>query len=275
MTVDANSVPLLPHWLHADRASHRAGADRTLHVSLRNDGTATWRSRGAGGLQLAYHWLDPLRNPVVWDGARTPFPEPVPPGGEIDVQVRVRAPRPPGSYVLRLDLVEEHHFWLEELGCPTLDLPTQVLPRIETRALAVVVHGGADPATEAALEEQEERLSEPETAVAIAHLVAGAVPPPDWSGRLLDAHAEGWAAVGTAVRPGGGRRERSRAARRLQAWAPGGRNPRFDGPVLLPSLLVGLEPAEHLGLPSYEGADTLFDGRLSVTLPPRSGRRPT
>jgi hypothetical protein len=275
VTVDAHSVPLQPQWLHADEVTHRAGTESTVRVVLRNGGTATWRSRGGDGLQVAYHWLDPLSNPIVWDGARTPFGAPVPPGTEVEALVRVRAPRPPGRYVLRLDLVEEHHFWLAELGCATLDVPVEVLPRIDSRSLAVDVHGGPHPDTEAALAAQEEPLASVGAAAAVAHLVAGAVPPPDWSRRLLDAHAEGWAAVGTAVAATGGPLRRRRAARRLRAWAPGGRNPRFDGPVLLPSLLAGLEPAEHLGLPSYEGPDTLFEGRVSVTLPPRSGRRPT
>jgi hypothetical protein len=264
----------MPQWLGADGAAHRAGAGAVVRVRLRNAGTATWRSRGTEGLQLAYHWLDPLRNPIVWDGARTPFPAPVPPDGELELAVVVQAPRPPGRYVLRFDLVEENHFWLAELGCPTLDIETDVLPRIEARRLAVVVHGGRDPRTEAALGAQEEVLVTEEPA-AVAHLVAGALPPRDWSRYLLDAHEDGWAAVGPAIVPAGGPLARRRAARRLSSWAPGGRNPRFDGPVLLPSLLVGLEPGDHLGLPAYEGPDALFDGRVVVTLLPRSGRRPT
>ena len=192
----------------------------------------------------------------------------------MEVAADVRAPRPPGRYLLRFDLVEEHRFWLAELGCATLDLEVDVQPRIETRRLAVVVHGGNDEATATALAAQEEALVADEP-VAVAHLVAGAVPPPDWSGRMLDAHEEGWAAVGPALVPAGGPVSRRRNARRLAGWAPGGRNPRFDGPLLLPSLLAGLEPAEHLGLPSYDGPDALFDGRVLVTLRPRSGRRQT
>ena len=274
MTVEAHSLPLAPQWLGAESTTHRAGTDATVHVRVRNAGRATWRSRGGDGLQLAYHWLDPLGNAIVWDGARTALPAPLEPGGEIELPVRVRAPRPPGRYLLRFDLVEEHLFWLAELGCRTLDVETDVLPRINERRLAVVVHGGSDPFTETALTGQEEPLVDDDPA-AVAHLVAGAVPPPDWSRHMLDAHEEGWAAVGPALVSAGSLIARRRAGRRLAAWAPGGRNPRFDGPLLLPSLVVGLEPGEHLGLPSYEGPDALFDGRLQVTLPTRSGRRPT
>jgi hypothetical protein len=264
-------APLAPRWLGADPGTVRAGAHTTAAIRLANDGAASWRSRGADGLQVAYHWLDPLGNPIVWDGIRTPLPVAVAPGESVALDVHVLAPRPPGRYVLRFDLVEEHHFWLAEVGCATLDVPVEVLPRIAERRLQVVLHGGAHPATEAALAAQEEALVE-EQAAAVAHLVAGAVPAPDWSRRMLDAHAEGWAAVGPAVVPSRNRLLRRRASRRLAPWAAGGRNPRPAAPLLLPSMLAGIEPGEHLGLPAYAGGDGLFEGRAVVTLPPRSGR---
>jgi hypothetical protein len=234
----------------------------SARLVIENAGTATWRSRGAAGVQLSHHWLDPLGNPIVWDGPRTPLPRPVAPGETIELEASLVAPRPPGRYRLAFDLVEEHRFWFAELGCAPLDVEVEVQPRIEARTLRAVVHGGDDPETAAALAAQEEPL-EGEDAVATAHLVAGAIPAPDWSRRLLDAHAEGWAAVGPGI-----------AARGLAAWAPGGgRNPRFGLPLLLPSLLDGLEPGEHEGLPAYDGGDGLFDGRIVVTLRRLSGRR--
>jgi len=134
------------------------------------------------------------------------------------------------------------------------------------------VHGGPDERTDAALAAQEEPVVV-DRAAATAHLVAGAEPAPDWSRRLLDAHAEGWPAVGSAIVPTGGPVERRRVARALRRWAPGGRNPRLDAPLLLPSLVDGVAPGEHRGLPAYDG-DGLFEGRAVVRLPTRSGRRP-
>ncbi len=253
-------------------APQRAGARTTARLVLANDGAATWRSRGADGLQLSYHWLDTRGNAIVWDGLRTPFAQPVAPGETVELEVPLVAPRPPGRYVLRFDLVEEHRFWLSEVGVATLDVEVDVAPLIAERRLAVVVHGGPDERTDAALAAQEEPLVDGE-ASATAHLVAGAEPAPDWSRRLLDAHAEGWSAVGSAVVPAGGPIERRRSARALRRWAPGGRNPRFGAPLLLPSLVDGAEPGEHLGLPAYEG-EGLFEGRAVVRLPTRSGRRP-
>jgi hypothetical protein len=264
--------PLAPVWRESTLEPQRAGARTTARVVLENDGAATWRSRGADGLQLSYHWLDPRGNAIVWDGARTAFPHPVAPGETIALDVELDAPRPPGTYRLSFDLVEEHRFWLSEVGVATLDLELEVAPLIAERRLAVVVHGGPDERTTAALAAQEEPLVDHD-AVATAHLVAGGEPAPDWARRLLDAHAEGWSAVGPAIVPAGGLIERRRAARTFRRWAPGGRNPRLDAPLLLPSLLAGLEPQHHAGLPAYEG-EGLFEGRAVVRLPTRSGRPP-
>jgi hypothetical protein len=240
----------------------RAGAPVAALVAVENAGTATWRSRGADGVQLSYHWLDPLGNPIVWDGPRTPLPRAVAPGETVELRPTVVAPRPPGRYRLAFDFVEEHRFWFAEVGCAPLDVDVEVLPRIPERSLHVVVHGGDDHETAAALAAQEEPLAG-EGAAVVAHLVAGAVPAPDWSRLLLDAHAEGWAAVGPGI-----------DARGLGDWRPGGgRNPRFGRPLLLPSLLDGIPPGEHEGLPAYLGEDGVFDGRIVVRLRPRSGRR--
>jgi len=259
--------PLAVRWIAYEIAEQRAGVATRARVRLENAGTAPWRSRGREGVQLAYHWLDPLGNAIVWDGSRASFPDVVQPGETVELESPVVAPRPPGSYRLAFDLVEEFRFWFQELGSTPLDLPVDVKPRIDERRLAVRVHGASDSELEASLATQEEPLVT-EGAVAVAHLVTEALPAPDWSRLLLDAHAEGYAAVGGAIDA------ESRADRRRFApWAPGGgRNPRFGEPLLLPSLLGGLEPLEHEGLPAYAGPDRLFEGRAVVRLRSRSGR---
>ena len=262
--------PLAPVWRSSTVEPQRAGRRTTARVVLENRGGATWRSRGEQGLQLSYHWLDRHGNAIIWDCERTPFPRPVAPGEVVALEVPLDAPRPPGRYVLRFDLVEEHAFWLSEAGVATHDVDVDVAPLIAERRLGVVVHGGVDAATAAALEAQEEPLVD-DAPAAIAHLVTGAVPAPDWSRLLLDAHAEGWPAVGPAIMPEGRLWERRRAARHYRSWAPGGRNPRLDSPLLLPSLVVGVEPAEHDGLPAFRG-EGLFEGAAVVRLPTRSGR---
>jgi hypothetical protein len=252
-------------------AESRAGIASRAVVTIGNLGSATWRSVGAEGLQLSYHWLDVLGNAIVWDGPRFALPGPVGPGESADVQVSVVAPRAPGRYLLRFDLVEEHHFWLSELGAAVLDVEVTVAPRIDARRLEVVVHGEPSPRTAAALAAQDEPIVEGD-GIAVAHLWSGCEPEPSWSRLMLDAHAEGWTAVGPAVASLGGALERRRSVQMLGAWAPGGRNPRFELPLLLPSLLLGTAPVEHAGLPAYVGDDGLFEGGAVVRLPTRSGR---
>jgi hypothetical protein len=257
--------PLAVRWLGYELPRFRAGAEGVVRVSLENAGTAAWRTRGTLGVQLSCHWLDDRGNPIVWDGPRVALTNAIEPGEELQATLTVRAPQPPGRYRLALDLVEELRFWFEEVGSFALALDVAVAPRIDERRLAAVVHGGADAETAAALAALEEPLVT-EDAVATAHLVAGAIPAPDWSRRLLDAHAEGYAAVGGSIET----RDRG-----LRAWAPGGgRNPAFTHPLLLPSLLHGIQPGEHEGLPAYvpDGEPALFDGRIRLRLP--RGRRP-
>lgn len=232
---------------------------------IENAGSATWRSLGAAGVRLAYHWLDLRGNAIVWDGIRTTLPHAVEPGATIELDVDVLAPRPPGPYRLAFDLLEEHRFWFSEIGAATLDLAVDVAPRIAARRLAVHLHGPPDDATTAALAAQEEPLVEHEPTV-VAHLVSGARPSPDWSRLVLDAHEEGWAAVGVAI-------VSDQRAPELGPWRGGGRNPRFGQPLLCPSLALEFQPSEHLGLPAYDGPDGLFDGRAAIRLPRRSGRR--
>jgi hypothetical protein len=260
--------PLAVRWHAYELPEVRAGARAPVRLRLENAGSAPWRSEGTMGLQLSYHWLDSLGNPIVWDGKRTAFPRVIAAGETIELEAEVVAPRPPGGYRLAFDLVEEHRFWLQELGSVPLDLGVEVRPRIRERRLRVVVEGGDDADTDAALSTQEEPLVNGD-AEAVAYLVAGAAPAPDWSRLLLNAHAEGWPAVGGAVEADG-RAER----RQLAQWAPGsGRNPRFGHPLLFPSLLEGIQPEDRDGMPAYAGPDGLFEGRAVVRLRPRSGRR--
>jgi hypothetical protein len=259
--------PLAVRWLAYELEEQRAGVETRALVRLENAGSAPWRSRGREGVQLAYHWLDPLGNAIVWDGTRTALPRVIGPGEEIELESTVLAPRPPGGYRLAFDLVEEFRFWFQELGSSPLDVPVEVKPRIDQRRLAVRVHGAHDPELETSLAAQEEPLVS-EDPVAVAHLVPGALPARGWSRLILDAHAEGYGAVAGAIDA-----ESRSDRRRFATWAPGGgRNPRFPEPLLLPSLLSGIEPETHEGLPAYSGEDALFEGRAVVRLRSRSGR---
>lgn len=272
---DVPAGPIGARWLGYELPPLLAGTTGPARVAVENAGSATWRSDAKEGVQIAYHWLDSLGNPIVWDGIRSALERPVGPGERAEVGVALAVPMPPGDYRLVFDLVHEHRFWFAEVGSPTLDLPVAVLPRIARRALAVRIVGEAGAAeTRAALSAQEEPVAE--EGEATAYLAAGCLPAPDWSRRLLDAHEEGFVAVAGSIEVEGGWSAR-RLRKELEPWAPGfGRAPEWSRPLLCPSLLTDAPLGELHGLPALDpGAaegPVLCDGRIRVRLP--GGRPP-
>src|SRR5689334_18747059 len=111
------SGPLVARWRALELGPVEAGSLVRATVEVDNAGSAPWRTRGhEEGLFLSYHWLDERDNPIVWDGRRTALDHVVAPGETLRQTVAIRAPIPAGPYRLALDLVEEHRFWLAELG---------------------------------------------------------------------------------------------------------------------------------------------------------------
>ncbi len=269
--------PLAVRWLAHELPLQLAGATTVGRLELENAGTAAWRSRPGRDIHLSYHWLDPLGNPIVWAGAFILLPERVEPGERISVFVTVRAPIPPGAYRLAFDLVNEGRYWFRELGNERLELDVDVLPRLARRALAVTVVGDdADLAalTCVALQEQDEPVAE--TGTATAYLPAGARPAPDWSRRVLDAHEEGYAAVGGSIELTGVRLQRRALARELAPWRAGfGRSPAGRCRSLCPSVSgdVTASPSPGpAGLPAARPSRA--PGAGDVRRPdPRLGRR--
>jgi len=214
----------------------RAGALTRARVELENAGTAAWRD----DVKASYHWLDELGNPIVWDGLRTPLPEPVSSGRRLTVEVAVRCPIPPGRYGFALDLVAERRAWFGEVGGEAPQREVDVLPRVDAKAL---------------------------DEVAELHVPEWCEPAPDWADRVLAVHQEGYAVVAGSI-------EAPRQLRSaLAPWAPGpGRVPGFSHPLLCPSVLRGIE-LEQLpeveGLPAFAPPPDepwVYDGRIVLTV---------
>ena len=110
----ARVEPLAPVWRETTLAPQRAGATTTAHLVLENGGAATWRSRGAEGLQLSYHWLDAQGRSVLREGARSLFATPVEPGKGAGATMKIQTPAEPGDYLLELDLVREQVSWFSD-----------------------------------------------------------------------------------------------------------------------------------------------------------------
>jgi O-antigen ligase/polysaccharide polymerase Wzy-like membrane protein len=88
--------------------------DRSTYVPIvvRNDGRLAWSSQDASPILLSYHWLtDDGSKAIAYQGVRTPFAAPVPPGRAVSVRALVRAPRQPGAYTLAWDIVQEDRLW--------------------------------------------------------------------------------------------------------------------------------------------------------------------
>lgn len=101
-----------------ERLSLQTKEIRLVDVRLRNDGRVTWVNDERTPFRLSYHWLDRAGRPVEFDGVRTPFDEDVPPGTEVALRARVRAPSRPGEYQLAWDLVQEQRLWFSTEGAP-------------------------------------------------------------------------------------------------------------------------------------------------------------
>ena len=63
------------------------------------------------------------------EGKRTTLPGTVAPGEAVSLAATVVAPDEPGSYVLRVSLVQEGVAWFMSKGAPPLDIPAVVLPK--------------------------------------------------------------------------------------------------------------------------------------------------
>ncbi len=249
--------PLAVRWLGWElREPPRAGKLAYAELALENAGATAWR-----GIELSYHWLDDRGNAIVWDGRRTELGD-VEPGRQLELEAPVSSPIPPGRYVLAFDLVLEGRYWFSELGNPQLELELTVAPRIGRR---LAVQG-------VTVESQQEPLVPLHEAEAVAYLVDGCEPAPDWSRRVLDAHQEGYALVGGSIDAG--------RNPRLAPWSErSGRNPSFGSPLLCPSVVKEVVPnwtAEVEGLPAATAPDEepwIYDGRVRIRARPQSGRR--
>jgi len=129
--------PLAVRWLAHELGPVQAGALARARIVVENAGTAAWRD-----LNLSYHWLDDRGNPIVWDGIRHPVS--AEPGERVDHEVDVRGPIPPGRYRLAFDLVDEHRFWLAELGNFTPELDVDVAVRDASAARLFGAEGDAE-----------------------------------------------------------------------------------------------------------------------------------
>ena len=252
-----------------------ARAPARRRVELENAGAAAWRTRGGEGVQLSYHWLDELGNPIVWDGAphrrsRATSRRASASSSRSRCARRCR-PAATGS---RSTSSRRAAAGSRRSATRRSSSTCDVLPRLERRALAV---RGADPGALDGLEEpvvperrpRRSRSSRPASC-------------PRRTGRaaILDAHDEGYGIVGGSVAaraaaraPAARARSRRGAGRRARARPSRSRSSaRRSSPALEPSARRSVGACRR-SRPPEAREPWLYDGRIGVTARPRSGRR--
>ncbi len=129
--------PGVPRMLEGGR-THR------VELTLRNEGSEPWDP--ARGMFVSYHWLDGDRQPVVWDGLRTPLPGIVDPGGDVTLTARLAVPSRRGRFLLQWDLVQEKVCWFSErMDRSPPVFPVLVDPAPVEHALSIVSGGEVPP----------------------------------------------------------------------------------------------------------------------------------
>ncbi|KLU59399.1 hypothetical protein CEB3_c43850 [Peptococcaceae bacterium CEB3] len=89
--------------------------DFQIPVTIGNSGAVTLPcASGTGGkyqVNFSYHWVSPKGKMVVFDGLRTNLPGDLRPNQTVKINAQFQAPRVPGKYILKFDLVQEDAFW--------------------------------------------------------------------------------------------------------------------------------------------------------------------
>lgn len=96
-----------------------AGEPWPATVEVHNLSPLTWpalgRPDGTMRIALGYRWLDAAGETIVAEG-RTLLPQDLPAGSAVLLQPQVQRPPRPGTYLLRLDLLQEGVTWFAERG---------------------------------------------------------------------------------------------------------------------------------------------------------------
>jgi hypothetical protein len=108
----------------------RGGAVARVPLEVQNTGSLAWPRAGADAVHVSYHWesAGPAGPRLDFEGRRTPLPHDLAPGASLRLTAEVQAPRQPGRYRLRWDMVRENVTWFSERGNPTGDQLVDVSP---------------------------------------------------------------------------------------------------------------------------------------------------
>ena len=112
------------------QVSCRPGERVTIVTDVTNTNATTWLREGRHGrgyVRLGAHLLAEDGRTIDHDFARAPLPCDLPRDGRASISLGVTAPAGPGSYVLRLDMVNEGIAWFAEGRSETADVVINVV----------------------------------------------------------------------------------------------------------------------------------------------------
>jgi SAM-dependent methyltransferase len=93
----------------------RPSSQYTLSAELRNNSKTDLKSVSPYPVNLAYHWLTADGKYVVFDGERTHIIPDARAGSSNIYEMKVASPVQPGTYVLRVTLVQEQIRWFDQI----------------------------------------------------------------------------------------------------------------------------------------------------------------
>jgi hypothetical protein len=100
-------------FLQCPKSAHARGGFNA-DVAVHNRSDVRLASAPPHPVNLSYHWLETKSNRTVqFDGLRTALPIPLGPNYSAELPVSIGAPDLPGSYVLRVTLVQEGVRWFD------------------------------------------------------------------------------------------------------------------------------------------------------------------
>jgi hypothetical protein len=110
------------------------GQTNAVRVTIRNTSYRTWAAEGPNPVRLGYRWYaeDGRELPAsLWADLRTSLPYHLPPDQIVTLNANLGAPRTPGVYQVRWDLIEELQSWFSWQGAPTLNVLVTVKAEVE------------------------------------------------------------------------------------------------------------------------------------------------
>jgi hypothetical protein len=109
----------------------KVGSATKIEVSVTNKSSAKWFATlsgrsGLNAVNVAYRWFQ--QGKQVIEGGRAMLEADLDPGASAKVELKIVAPNTPGSYVLKVEPVQEGVHWFTEAGGCKVEASVRVLP---------------------------------------------------------------------------------------------------------------------------------------------------